>query len=162
MDKSALDLEEILGPRDEQLLHLLSAHEPAVPDDIANYHLSRVGCCATDSAATRLLAVAVQIAFEKAVDEAKVIHASSRGDGEARTLTSDSGTAAGYRSNQFRHGREGAFGSSKGENFGIAEVKEMDMDSLCKALQRNGTVPMGPAFDILLQPLGSESESLGT
>lgn len=30
MDKSVLDLEEILGPRDEQLLQTLSTHEPAV------------------------------------------------------------------------------------------------------------------------------------
>lgn len=30
MDKSVLDLEEILGPRDEQLLQKLSAYEPAV------------------------------------------------------------------------------------------------------------------------------------
>lgn len=163
MDKSVLELEEILGPRDEQLLHSLSECEPAILDDVANYHLGRVGCATTDTAATRLLSVAVQVAFEKAVDEAKLIHASSRGELGAGSRRADGGSAALYRGAQRRHGHgEEASASSTGSASGRGEMKELDVDSLCKALQRNGTLSVGPNFDLLLQPLGPEGDNNGS
>ncbi|KAL8424982.1 hypothetical protein Efla_004459 [Eimeria flavescens] len=158
MDKSVLELEEILGPRDEQLLRSLSASEPAVLDDVTNYHLSRVGCATTDTAATRLLSAAVQVAFEKAIDEAKLISASSKARLTTGPSKADGSSAASTRGGCRRSGRsEDAFGSSPGSG----EVKELYLDALCKALQRNGTIPVGPSFDLLLQPLSRGADSGG-
>lgn len=44
----------------------------------------------------------------------------------------------------------------------ISQVKELDLDSLSKALQRNGTLPVGPSFDLLLQPLGLGNDNVGS
>lgn len=157
-----LDLEEILGPRDEQLLHSLGTSEPAVLDDVTNYHLSRVGCLTTDTSATRLLSAAVQVAFEKAIDEAKLIHASSRGNLSGGTGRPDGGSAHLYRSGHRRHGRSEEASASTGAPSGNGEVKELDLDSLCKGLQRNGTLPVGPSLDLLLQPLGLSADTVGS
>ncbi|OEH76832.1 uncharacterized protein LOC34622804 [Cyclospora cayetanensis] len=160
MDKSALNLEEVLGLRDEQLLQKLSVYEPAILDEVADYHLSRVGCATTDSAATRLLSVAVQVAFEKAVDEAKLILASSRGDPFARRGAPWGQPGSSVHPHYDRgSGDASAQAASTGSSSG--DVKELDMDSLCKALQRNGTMPLGPTLDLLLQPVVSENEPGG-
>ncbi|KAL8269893.1 hypothetical protein Esti_006178 [Eimeria stiedai] len=163
MDNPVLELEEILGPRDEQLLRKLSAHEPAILDDVTNYHLSRVGCATTDKAATRLLSVAVQVAFEKAIDEAKLIHASSKARLTASMNRPEGSGGTAQRGSQRRSGRsEEASATSSGTASAADEMKELYLDSLCKALQRNGTLPVGPSFDLLLQPLGQGPDSVGS
>ncbi|CDJ36302.1 uncharacterized protein EMH_0046130 [Eimeria mitis] len=163
MDKSVLDLEEILGPRDEQLLQKLSAHEPAILDEVVNYHLARVGCTTTDTAATRLLSVAVQVVFEKAIDEAKLIHATSRGDVSSGSRRTDGASGAQGRATHRRYGHlEDSTATAIGSTSALSEVKELDVESLCKALQRNGTLPVGPTFDLLLQPLGQEKGKLSS
>ncbi|CDJ46998.1 hypothetical protein, conserved [Eimeria brunetti] len=163
MDKSVLDLEEILGPRDEQLLQKLSTQEPAVLDVVTNYYLSRVGCTTTDAAATRLLSVAVQVAFEKAVDEAKLILATSRGDAHTGNRRTDRNSGAQGCTAHRRYGPVDEPPTPPvGSTSAIGEVKELDVESLCKALQRNGTLPVGPTFDLLLQPLGQEKGKLNS
>ncbi|CDJ58819.1 hypothetical protein, conserved [Eimeria maxima] len=163
MDKSVLDLEEILGPRDEQLLQTLSTHEPAILDEVTNYHLSRVGCTTTDTAATRLLSVAVQVAFEKAIDEAKLLLATSRGDIPTGSRRTDRGSGPQCRTTSRTSGpTEEPPTTAAASTSGNGEVRELDVESLCKALQRNGTLPVGPTFDLLLQPLGQESGNINS
>lgn len=67
--------------------------------------------------------MAVQVAFEKAVDEAKLIHASSRGDLAAGGRRAEGGSAALYRGGHRRpgHGEE-ASALSTGSASGNGEV----------------------------------------
>ncbi|KAL8443081.1 hypothetical protein Emag_006108 [Eimeria magna] len=108
-------------------------------------------CC---NLRTRLLSVAVQVAFEKAIDEAKLIHASSKARLTANLNKTEGSSGTAQRSSQRTSGRaEEASATSSGAASAAGETKELYLDSLCKALQRNGTLPVGPSFDLLLQPL---------
>lgn len=174
---------------------------------------------------TRLLSVAVQVAFEKAIDEAKLILASSRGEASVVSRRTDRGSSTQLRPMQSKCslveessasptgacstfeevGTAGGLlmeyrvpgscvaavftvmfpavcgymiglrASALGNPFyaimrcpatvcrsKFSQVKELDVESLCKALQRNGTLPVGPAFDLLLQPLAQENGALGS
>ncbi|PHJ23366.1 transcription initiation factor tfiid 23-30 kda subunit, partial [Cystoisospora suis] len=72
--RGVLGSEELLTNRDEDVLLMLQEKEPAILDEVCRYYLHTVGCATTDRTVARLVSVAVQLALERVIDDAKLFY----------------------------------------------------------------------------------------
>ncbi|PFH35939.1 hypothetical protein BESB_055900 [Besnoitia besnoiti] len=143
--RGVLGSEELLTERDQKVLSSLEEKEPAILDEVTRYWLHAVGCAATDRTVARLVSVAVQLAAERVIDDAKLLYFCRRATEEkskeaptSRERLARPRGAPGASANAFANGKT------------PMDYRELDLESFCAAFRKNGDSLVGHNLDLFL------------